>query len=72
MGHVEIFSCGHCASELLPQLMADAIVGDLNLNDVRSSSGPTVELTRQSRILERFNSAFSSALLRKIRLGSNG
>lgn len=71
MGHIEIFSCGHCASELLPQFMADAIVGDLNFDHVRSSSGPTNALSKQSRILERFNGAFSSALLRKVRLSKN-
>ena len=68
IGHNEIFSCGHCASELLPQLMADAIVGDLNFNHVRSSSGSTIALSKQSHILERFNGAFCSALLRKMRV----
>ena len=68
-GQIEIFACTHCASEFLPQLMADAIVGGLSLNHINSSSGPTDALTKQSRIIERFNGAFSGALLRKIRLG---
>jgi len=67
MGKIDIFACRHCASELLPQLMADAIVGGLDFNKIKSATGPTINFSKESRIIERFHSAFSSALLRKMR-----
>jgi|GEM_PF-4718863 len=70
MGQIEIFSCSVCASETLPQLMADAIVGGLDFKHVELSSGATTALTKEPRILERFHGAFSGALLRKIRAKS--
>lgn len=59
--------CSHCAIEHLPQLMADAIVGSLSIEQLQTSTGPTCEISKESRIRERFHSAFSSALIRKIR-----
>lgn len=67
MGKIDIFACKHCASELLPQLMADAIVGGLNFKQLQNATGPTINISQESRIRERFHSAFSSALLRKMR-----
>lgn len=67
MGKIDIFACSHCAIEHLPQLMADAIVGSLSIEQLQTSTGPTYEISKESRIRERFHSAFSSALIRKIR-----
>ncbi len=55
------------AAEHLPQLMADAIVGSLSIEQLQASTGPTCEINKEPRIRERFHSAFSSALIRKIR-----
>ncbi len=68
MGAIDIFCCSHCASELLPQLMADAIVGGTSINDLKKSTGATVGITKEERILKRFHSSFGSALIRKIRV----
>ena len=69
MGESDIYVCGHCASEILPQLMADGIVGALELHNIKSCTGATAKLSKKARIMERFHSAFSSALLRKLQKG---
>lgn len=67
MGKSDIFVCSHCAIEHLPQLMADAIVGSISIEQLQASTDPTCEINKELRIRERFHSAFSSALIRKIR-----
>lgn len=67
MGKIDVFLCMHCATEVIPQLMADAIVGGTSLGTIEKSTGPTIEISRERRIMERFNSSFKSALIRKIR-----
>jgi hypothetical protein len=60
-----IFCCSLCASETLPQLMADSIVGGLHFNFV---GRPTINDTKERQILLRFYSSFTSALLRRIEI----
>lgn len=68
IGKVDIFACATCAAELLPQLMADAIVGAVSIEILRSSKDTPHEIQKEGRILERFHSAFSGALIRKLRI----
>lgn len=65
----DIYVCKRCALDFLPQLMADAIVGGTDKKFIKSATGATNNLTKETYILKRFHSAFSSALLRKFRDG---
>ena len=67
MGDIDIFCCKHCAISLLPQLMADSIVGSTSINELKKSTGATIKITNEAYILKRFYSSFSSALIRKMR-----
>ncbi|MGH8601255.1 MAG: hypothetical protein ACREXR_00275 [Gammaproteobacteria bacterium] len=68
MGKIDIFACSLCAVEILPQLMADAIVGGTSVDHIRTSKATPHEIQKESRILERYHSAFSGALIRKLRI----
>lgn len=70
MGDIDIFVCSICAVELLPQLMADAIVGGTTIKTLQTSKETPHSIKREGRIMERFHSAFSGALIRKIRIES--
>lgn len=63
----EIFCCSLCAQKILPQLIADAIVGSLDMSFLKSQDGPTITVTKENEILLRFHSAFNSAMIRKMR-----
>ena len=62
-----VFCCGECAHDVLPQFIADSIVGSLSSQQIESSSGATIKITKEDKILNRFHSAFASALIRKAR-----
>lgn len=61
-----IFCCKGCATQLLPQLMADAIVGGISEAEIKNKEKLPVEITQENTILQRFHAAFSTALIRKI------
>ena len=68
VGHEKtIFCCKHCATQLLPQLMADAIVGGTSEAEIKNDKKPPIEVTQENTILRRFHSAFNAALICKIR-----
>lgn len=67
----EIFCCSICAQDILPQFIADAIVGSLDMKSLKDQDGPTIKVTKENEILLRFHSAFNSALIRKIRATEN-
>lgn len=66
MGKIDIFVCKLCAVELLPQLIADAIVGSISISQLKQSKKTSHEIKNAGRIMERFEGAFSGALIRKI------
>ncbi|WP_159956341.1 hypothetical protein [Pseudomonas sp. R76] len=70
MGDIDVFVCSICAVELLPQLMADAIVGAINIQNLQNLMQASHSIQKERLILERFHKAFSSALIRKIRIES--
>lgn len=70
-GTTDIFVCKRCALDKLPQLMADTIVGGTDERFIQNSTGATKNITQEDYILKRFYSAFSSALLMKLRKGES-
>ena len=64
----QVYCCKYCATMYLPQLMADAIVGGTTLASIEKSTGATIEVSHEDKILKRFHSAFSSALIQKLRI----
>lgn len=68
MGHEKtIFCCKQCATQYLPQLMADAIVGGISEAELKGEEKPPVEIKQENTILQRFHAAFSTALILKTR-----
>ena len=63
----EIYCCKPCAIDTPPQFIADAIVGGLTEAQIRNSTGATNTITKEQEILKAFHSAFSSALITKLR-----
>ncbi len=66
----DVYCCASCAIDILPQLMADSIVGGTSLNAIQNSKGATNNVTKEPHILKRFNSAFNCALISKLRLSN--
>jgi len=67
IGDKTIFCCKHCAMQLLPQLMADAIVGGISEAEIKDKKKLPAEIKQEDTILRRFHAAFSTALICKIR-----
>ena len=66
-GDINIYCCKLCAVEILPQFMADAVVGGTPENEIKNIIGPTKKITSEEGILKRFYSSFTSALIRKFK-----
>lgn len=71
MGKDVIFCCKPCATDYLPQLMADTIVGGTSEKIIKDSGHLPVEVTKENKILRRYHGAFSTALIRKFRHNKN-
>ena len=67
MGAKTIFCCKPCAHNYLPQLIANSIVGGTTIESIESGKKLPVEVTGENTLLQRFHSAFSTALIRKLR-----
>ena len=66
IGKKTIFSCKSCAHSYLLQLIADSIVGGTTLEAIESGKNLPVEITSEKTIIQRFHSAYSTALIRKL------
>lgn len=66
-GHQTIFCCKPCATQYLPQLMADTILGGTSVEQIKNQKTLPVEITKENQILQRYHGAFSTALIRKLR-----
>ena len=67
LGHQLVFCCKLCATQYLPQLMADTIIGGTSIDQIKNKDNLPVEITNENKILQRYHSAFSTALIRKLR-----
>ncbi|EIO4097950.1 hypothetical protein HYO33_23565 [Vibrio parahaemolyticus] len=67
MGNDSVFCCKPCAIEVLPQLLADAVLDGTHINTIKNGQQPPVSITQENSILKNYHAAFNKALIRKVR-----